>query len=45
MYMEPWTKLSISISSGIRSRMARISARLSSLADTTRLAPSSHQNR
>ena len=30
--MEPWTKLSISISSGIRSRMARISARLSSLA-------------
>ena len=43
--MAPWIKLSISISSGICARISLISSRDSSLADTTRFAPSSCQNK
>jgi hypothetical protein len=45
MHIAPWMKLSISISSGIFSRISRISFKESSLADTTRFAPSPYQNR
>ena len=43
--MAPWMKLSISMSSGMWARISLISSRESSLAETTRLAPSPYQNR
>ena len=43
--MAPWTKASISSSSGVLSRMVRISSRLSSRARITREAPRSYQAR
>ena len=45
IHIAPCTKVSISISAGMRSRISRISASESSLAVTTRLAPSSRQKR
>ena len=42
--MAPWMKASISKSSGILSRICRISVRLSSLAQTTLDAPICLQN-
>ena len=41
--MAPWIKLSISMSSGMFSRISRISFNESSLAVTTRFAPRPYQ--
>ena len=45
MHIAPWMKLSISMSSGICSRISLISFKDNSLAETTRFAPSSCQKR